>query len=134
MGQWLGGRKQAGFAEPTRTWCHRPYKNITNDTRDWGGSSGLLMVKIARELHFKHIILCGIPMTVEAGHIVRKVQWNAAHGFRRGWMRHLHELKPFVRSYAGWTFELFGRPDREWLQRDIADPRPPQQEHEQIKA
>jgi hypothetical protein len=131
---WTSNRRKAGFADVGATWCHRPYKNFTNDTRDWGGSSGLLCVKIARVLKFRHVILCGVPMTVEAGHITRKKRWQAAHGFRRGWSRHVPELKPFVRSMNGWTKELFLEPTVEWLRADIPDPTPPRHEHEALKA
>jgi len=131
---WLDKRRAAGLIDPKETWCHRPYRHISNDTKDWGGSSGLLMVKIAREAGIRKVVLCGVPMTVEAGHIVRRAKWTAAHGFRRGWMRHTPELKPFVRSFAGWTKELFGEPTSEWLKADIPDPSPPRAQHEALKA
>lgn len=134
MYAWIDKRRKAGFDEVDETWCHRPYKNFSNDTRDWGGSSGLIMVKIAREAKIHKVILCGIPMTVDAGHILRKTKWNAAHGFRRGWSRHVPELKPFVRSFSGWTNELFGAPSAEWLCAVIPDPFPPKQQHDVLKA
>jgi len=131
---WLSNRKKAGFDDVGATWCHRPYRGFTNDTRDWGGSSGLLSAKIARVLKYTHVVLCGIPMTVEANHILRKKRWNAAHGFRRGWGRHTPDLKPFLRSMSGWTRELFTAPTTEWLKAVIPDPRPPRHEHEALKA
>jgi len=130
---WISNRKKAGFDDVGATWCHRPYRNFTNDTRDWGGSSGLLCVKIARTLKLR-VIMCGIPMTVEGNHVLRKKHWQAAHGFRRGWSRHAPELKPFVRSPSGWTNELFGAPTEEWLRAIIPDPSPPRPDHEALKA
>jgi hypothetical protein len=101
-------------------WCHRSYLGFSHHTRDWQGSSGLFMVKIALEQGFTHIILCGVPMDVDADHIIRHQPWNQAPGFMRGWHHHMSELKPFVRSLSGWTQEQFGAPDMTWLALDIS--------------
>ena len=124
MVMWMQQRLQAGLPPITRTWAHRGYSGFTDYTKDWGGSSGLLCTKIAREQGFTHIILCGVPMTVENGHFKRQARWNAAHGFRRGWSQHILGLKPFVRSMSGWTQQQFGAPDQAWLDTVIPDPRP----------
>ncbi len=100
-------------------WCHRSYLGFSHHTRDWQGSSGLFMVKIALEAGFTHIILCGIPMEVDANHIIRHKPWHAAAGFLRGWQRHIMGIKPFVRSMSGWTQQQFGAPDMLWLALDI---------------
>jgi hypothetical protein len=124
MKRWVYLRNQADFPALTRTWSHRPFLGFTNHTKDWQGSSGLICVKIARELGFTHIILCGVPMTVEGEHFSRNQRWNAAPGFWRGWHIRIDELKPFVRSYAGETFNAFGAPDVVWLTAIIPDPTP----------
>lgn len=121
---WRMRRQLAGHSDVLRLWAHRPYTNFTNWTKDWQGSSGLFMVKVARELGFTHIIMCGIPMTVEGGHILRKTRWNAALGFQKGWSRVRGLLRPYVRSMSGWTREYFGEPDPEWLALEIFDPNP----------
>lgn len=121
---WRNNRERAGLTAAVRVWAHRPYTNITNWTKDWQGSSGLFMVKIARELGYTHIILCGIPMTIEGEHFARNQRWNAAPGFQRGWLRVRAALRPFVRSMSGWTKEYFGAPDAEWIAADIPDPHP----------
>jgi hypothetical protein len=121
---WVQKRLQAGLPSIGRTWAHRGYSGFTDHTKDWGGSSGLLCTKIAREQGFTHIILCGVPMTVENGHFKRQMRWTAAHGFRRGWSRYIPGLKPFVRSMSGWTQQNFGAPDQAWLDSIIDDPRP----------
>jgi hypothetical protein len=121
---WMHHRQQAQLPPITRTWAHRGYAGFTDHTKDWGGSSGLLCTKIAREQGFTHIILCGVPMTVEDMHFKRGVRWTAAHGFRRGWDRQIVGLKPFLRSMSGWTKQIFGEPTREWLDADIPDPKP----------
>lgn len=125
---WIPARSKSGFPALTEIWAHRDFENVTRHTRDYGGSSGLFGVKVARESGFTKIILCGVPMTVEADHVKRKEPWNAAHGFRRAWGRQRADLAPFVRSMSGWTAELFGAPAPEWLASAIVDttPRYPQ--------
>lgn len=119
---WLPRRTKAGYNAPEKVWAHRNYEtNVTHWTRDWSGSTGLFCVKIARENGFTHIITCGVHMTVEGKHFVRGQPWNAADGFRRGWTARLRELKPYVRSFGGWTREQLGEPTEEWLRQDIAD-------------
>jgi len=118
---WLPARSAAGCDKPDRVWSHRPCNNVTDWTRDWQGSTGLFLVKVARELGHVHVVLCGVPMSVEAGHFIRKTPWGACHGFRRGWTNRLPELMPYVRSYNGWTHSLFGFPDDAWLATDIID-------------
>jgi hypothetical protein len=105
------------------TWCHRSYLGFSHHTKDWQGSSGLFMTKVALEAGFTHIILCGVPMEVAADHILRHKPWNAAPGFLRGWNHRLHSLKPFVRSMSGWTRDNLGEPEILWLLSDI--PRAP---------
>ena len=123
--QWIPGRERNGYPKPGEVWAHRWYDCVTKWTKDWGGSSGLLMIKIAREMGFRKVILCGVPMTVEDNHFRRGQPWTAAHGFRRAWGRQIRDLKPFVRSFSGWTAEQFGNPTPGWLLSEINDPNPP---------
>lgn len=119
---WLPRRKTAGFNDPPKVWAHdNRQSSVTNWTRDWSGSTGLFCVKIARECGFVHIVLCGVPMTVEADHFVRKQPWNSALGFQRGWNARIPELRSYVRSFGGWTREHLGAPTVEWLRQDITD-------------
>jgi hypothetical protein len=118
---WLEERMTAGFEPARRIWSHRPFAGITDWTRDWQGSTGLICIKIARELGYTHVVLCGVHMTVEGNHFIRQKPWIAAHGFRRGWTGRIRELKPYVRSFGGWTREQFGEPTVEWLSTDVAD-------------
>jgi hypothetical protein len=125
MNAWIGLRKNYGHPMPFGSiWCHRSYRGFTHQTKDWQGSSGLLCTKIAREQGYTHVILCGVPMTVEADHFVRHQRWNAAPGFVRGWRRQEHILKPYVRSMSGWTQEAFGAPTFTWLVEAIEDRHP----------
>lgn len=119
---WLPRRSANGFNMPPKVWAHRNYEGaVTHWTRDWSGSTGLFCVKVARENGHTHIVLCGVHMNVESDHFVRKQPWNAALGFRRGWLARVPELRPYVRSMGGWTQQEFGAPDEEWLRQDIAE-------------
>ena len=132
---WMHERSKANLPGVERTWAHREWPGFTNHTRDWGGSSGLMCVKIARESGFTHIVLCGVPMTVEGKHFKRNQDWNAAHTFRRGWDRAgQRNLDAFVRSMSGWTQERFGAPDQKWLSALIPDPHPLRPENVGLKA
>lgn len=119
---WLPARRAAGFNNPPRIWAHRNYEaNVTDWTRDWQGSTGLFCVKIAREQGFVHVLLCGVHMTVEGNHFVRGQPWMASHGFRRGWTARLGHLRPYVRSYGGWTQQELGAPTEQWLRDEIEE-------------
>ena len=132
---WMNLREKNGHPMPvSTTWAHRPYVGFSNHTKDWQGSSGLFMTKVARENGYTHIILCGVPMQVESEHFVRHQRWNAAPGFIRGWHRVEHDLVPFVRSMSGWTREKFGEPTFGWLVESIPDPHPMRLDHGGIKA
>ena len=120
MVNWMRDRIKNGHPMPFgETWAHRDYLGFTHSTRDWQGSSGLFMTKVALETGYTHVILCGVPMTVEAEHIIRHKPWGAAPGFIRGWSRHLGELKTHVRSMSGWTREQLGEPSFLWIITDI---------------
>jgi hypothetical protein len=131
---WKSIRERNGYPMPERLWAHRSYDDFTNWTKDWQGSSGLFLVKIARELGYTHIVLCGIPMTEDGLHFERRQHWTSAPGFRKGWARVQGALRPFVRSMSGWTAEHFGRPDSEWLASDIPDPFPMKTNHSGVSA
>lgn len=129
MHAWLGLRTKYGHPMPLgSTWCHRSYRDFTHHTRDWQGSSGLFMTKIAREQGYTRVVLCGVPMSVEAEHFVRHRRWDAAAGFARGWRRHEYALIPYVRSMSGWTQERFGAPTFTWLTGVIEDRHPTRNE------
>ena len=116
---WLAARALAGYPAPDEIWAHIKHKDfpeVTNFTEDWHGSSGLFAVAVARRLGFEKIVLCGVPMRPEAGHVVRgAVNWNAAEQFMGGWKQQAPGIAPFVRSWSGWTAERFGKPDEAFL-------------------
>lgn len=128
--KWKRLRMEAGLPLPLRMWAHRAYPGgFTDHTKDWQGSSGLFLCKIAREQGHTHIILAGVPMTVEGRHFIRRVDWGAAEGFRKGWARVQGSLRPFVRSMSGWTMAHFGAPTVEWLNAAIPDRFPMRAQH-----
>jgi hypothetical protein len=130
LSMWMSARRSKGWAIPERIWAHRAYPNVTDWTRDWDGSTGLFAVKVARELGFVHIVLCGVPMTTDAGHFLQRKPWADCGNFTRAWMERQQALKAYVRSYSGLTQELFTAPTDEWLSSPIQDvnryPAPPQ--------
>lgn len=126
---WTSQRLSNGFPPPSHIWAHRPFSGVSDFTRDWAGSTGLFAVKVARELGFVHVLLCGVHMNPDSGHFVRKVRWDHCGHFIRAWEMRKASLSPYVRSYGGWTREQYGAPTKEWLLEEIEDkhrePAPP---------
>lgn len=90
---------------------------VTHYCADWGGSSGLYSVRVALELFgCTRVILCGVPMEINRGHIIRgpKYHWPAVQ-FRNNWKVHQSEYSHMTRSWSGWTMKLLGTPTLEWL-------------------
>lgn len=99
-----------------------PFNIISNEMfggQTSSGSSGLFAVKVAlQDLGFAKVVLCGMPMTIGAGHFRTPNQpWPSAHRFRVGWEEAFPSLEDRVRSMSGWTADLLGRPDEAWLAR-----------------
>lgn len=82
-----------------------------------GGSSGLLAVDVAIHNGAKKIVLCGVPLTVQASHYDDKHNrpWKEGPRYRAQWLKRYADLSPLVRSYAGWTKDNFGKPDLSWI-------------------
>jgi len=112
LDEWTKDRKGPSLRD---VWSHRPHSGVTKHVEDDGGSSGLFAVKVARHLNYNKIILCGVPMTPDADHFVRKVSWNACPQFRKAWDRDKEKYAPYVRSYSGWTAETFGTPTEDFI-------------------
>jgi hypothetical protein len=129
MVKWRMARSANGYEPIEHIWTHRPFTSFNHWTRDWAGSTGLFLVKIAREMGFVHIILCGVHMSPDSGHFVRQVKWDACDNFKKAWVMRMPTLRPYLRSYGGWTMEEFGEPDAVWLTTPIEDkhpnPKPP---------
>lgn len=79
------------------------------------GSSGLYAVKIAMELGFERIVLCGVPLTNE-NHYFDSKAWKQANTFKEAWLAVKEtRLLGRVKSFSGWTAEQLGTPDARWL-------------------
>lgn len=86
---------------------------LTHDS--WGGSSGLLAVKIGLIENFRRIVLAGIPMDATRGHIDDAAPWADCYSFKSGWHAQRKLIGLYVRSMSGWTAEMFGKPTKAWL-------------------
>src|SRR5262249_42521853 len=89
---WLQNRKVRGFAIDNgfEVWAHKKqafrakaeFKGIDKVTDDWAGSSGLFATKVALQEGFQKVVLAGIPMERNHGHVKRKHYFAAAEAFR----------------------------------------------------
>lgn len=96
-------------------WSHaRKHKNVQKTIPDWGGSSGLLAVKVSLTLEFDKIVLAGVPMDPQP-HFDRPGEWLDYVSYRRNWIKFKPAMQDRVRSMSGWTKELLGGPDDVWL-------------------
>lgn len=83
----------------------------------WSGSSGLYAAQIALDvLGAGRVVLCGVPLDPDRKHFFdRHNTWNDADIFRRGFEAALPVIRGHVRSMSGWTRDLLGAPDAQWL-------------------
>lgn len=86
---------------------------------NWGGSSGLFAVQVAAEVGADRVVACGMPLD-RSPHYHGRAEWDAADAFRPAWERRIDEMAD-VRSMSGWTAELVGRPDADWI-RELPEP------------
>jgi len=120
MPRWITERKACGLPDVDSYWTaeRRPAPAGISWSRapNWGGSSGLLAVSVALMLGAHKVVCCGIPLDVDQAHFDDPAgkPWREGGGYRRGWSEHKHEMGR-VRSMSGWTADLLGRPDADWL-------------------
>lgn len=82
----------------------------------WNGSSGLYAAQVALfEVGATAVILCGVPMESAAGHFVNPGAWAGTADYRLGFEAALRECGGRIRSMGGWTSQLFGQPNAEWI-------------------
>jgi hypothetical protein len=87
-----------------------------------GGSSGLLTLGVALDPYrVRAALLCGMPMD-ERQHAVTGREWLIAPKYREGWTLALGRIHADARSFSGWTAELLGEPDAEWLAHRMSGP------------
>lgn len=128
-GIWIERRRRRGYPDPERVIGHEAAKAyrrtpavVTGFTSLYlpgqkdSGSSGLFAVKVALDdLGFDKAVCCGVPMTPGEKHFFDSTAWAGAQAHRKGWNQALPAIKDRVRSMSGWTADLLGRPDKEWL-------------------
>lgn len=122
---WLAARSAAGRPPAKFLWSgiHKGRHVGANQrglalnyTDSVGGSSGLLATLVAlRETAAERIVLCGIPMMPEAEHYDRPGAWEDAKNYLKAWKDQKAALIGKVRSMSGWTKDLLGEPDAEWM-------------------
>lgn len=124
LGATLLERKRQGFDMGFKVWCHsasgqrgRPTGRVDHVLpEDWGGSSGLFAVQVARHLGYERIVLAGIPIDGTA-HFNSPDPMEKHERYRSAWLARRGEIAAYVRSMSGWTASVLGRPDAEWLLR-----------------
>lgn len=127
--EWAEERAAKGLNTDYRAFAHRKRGDLAAEVHPmaWSGSSGLYAAQVAvQALGASGVILCGVPMEREAGHIVTPGAWTLVEKYKPAWLTAKEAALP-VRSMAGWTAELFGEPDADWiasLNLDPARPRP----------
>lgn len=114
---WRQEREAAGRNTNFRTFIHEPHRAVPDAEivpHGWYGSSGLYMAQVALQaMGCTGAILCGVPMDDEAGHI-HWGKWPHSHRYRDGFLKARADGAP-IRSMSGWSAEIFGRPDADWL-------------------
>jgi len=122
---WLATRAANGHAPPGSLWTsegrQRRATLPVRTVRCHGGGSGMLAVKVARELGATHIVLAGMPMAHGYAHFHDPKPWFAARLYQRFWVRDQGQLRIDTRSMSGLTRELLGYPTQEWLAHGTED-------------
>lgn len=115
---WRQKRVGRGLNEDYRAFAHRRRgaRGFEIYPHRLTGSSGLYAAEIAlKVLGVSGVIVCGVPITVEAGHVVEPGGWTRAETYRPAWLAAKEAGLP-IRSMSGWTAELMGEPDAGWLE------------------
>ena len=113
--RWERDRRTRGYPGGYVRWSHAEKPHIDRVTMDWRGSSGLFAVKVALELRFDRVVLCGVPMAADGAHFFDAAEWAACRGYLNAWNTRHKELAGRVRSMSGWTARLLGEVDEGWL-------------------
>lgn len=102
----------------TSFYTHRPHRTldfpVTIRPEYRPGSSGMYLVDCSLAKGFERVVLCGMPMD-PVPHYFDKKNWDYAKNYREAWVSAKTEYAGKVRSMSGWTRDLLGGPDSEWL-------------------
>lgn len=118
----IATRAALGYPAANRTYGYKAGDGYSHWTmykfegQKRSGSSGLFACKVAVDLGFERLVLCGIPLEKEQGRIDdMKDRWNGASSFRQGFIEAMPHLKDTARSMSGWTKLQLGAPTPDWL-------------------
>ena len=101
-----------------RAFIHASYAGVAAEVAPdrWAGSSGLFAAQVAlSHLNARGVVLCGVPLNADRAHFFNSAAWTDADVFRRGFEAALPVIRDTVRSMSGWTRDLLGIPDPQWL-------------------
>ena len=101
-----------------RAFIHAPFSGVEAEAIPdrWAGSSGLFAAQVAlSHLGARGVVLCGVPLDADRAHFFNSYPWTDADVFRRGFEAALPVIRDTVRSMSGWTRDLLGVPDAQWL-------------------
>ena len=111
-------RRRRNGNQDYRAFIHAPLAGCEGEVvrERWSGSSGLFAAQVAAfELNARGVVLCGCPLDADRAHFFDHHRWNDAETFRRGFEAALPVIRDHVRSMSGWTRDLLGFPDPQWL-------------------
>lgn len=127
---WRDERAGRGLNTDYRVFAHEQSGQLAADEvvpLAWSGSSGLYGAQVAvQAMGAVGAILCGVPLSAEAGHYAEPGDWTQPDGYRTGFAAALAAGLP-VRSMSGWTRDQAGAPDAAWLDALGVGPASPQQ-------
>jgi hypothetical protein len=113
-GNWLEKRRIAGGDMTFQTWSRRAPELVDEIVDHWGGSSGMLGVRLHFHLGVWPIVVCGVPMD-KRPKFDKPGAWNGGTEFPKDWERLKPDLAGRVRSFSGYTRELLGKPTLAWI-------------------
>lgn len=121
MQAWRDKREARGYPPAKVYIAHQDDKGVDRvEPYRWpemktSGSSGLYATKIALDLGFDRVVLCGVSLTTD-GHYFDSKAWKQANTFKEAWLAVKEtRLLGRVKSFSGWTAEQLGTPDARWL-------------------
>lgn len=115
---WRAARADRGGNADYRAFVHANRRNTGGAEvwpMEWSGSSGLYAAQVAvQAMGAAGVILCGVPMEIEAGHFHEAGNWPLVEKYKPAFLAAKEAGIP-LRSMSGWTLEQFGEPDADWL-------------------
>lgn len=111
-------RRRRSGNQDYRAFIHAPRVGVVAEVVPdrWAASSGVYAAQVAlSHLGATGVVLCGVPLDPRAAHFFDSAAWTDADVFRRGFEAARPVIRDTVRSMSGWTRDLLGAPDAQWL-------------------